>query len=104
MNDCEWVVTERMREMNQAKTPLSIALFGPVTVWVAGQRRPTPHRQKCQWLLALLTLQTLCLDLADAEVDLLAFDEAIARGDLTPLETAVALYRDSLVAGCTEAW
>jgi predicted ATPase/class 3 adenylate cyclase len=50
------------------------------------------------------TLRTLCLDLAGAEVDVAAFDAAIARGDGTSLQQAVALYRGPLLEGCTEEW
>src|SRR5262245_33519178 len=38
-------------------------------------------------------LHTLGLDLSGAEVDVIAFDAAIARGDATSLEGAVGLYR-----------
>jgi non-specific serine/threonine protein kinase len=50
------------------------------------------------------TPQTVALDLARATVDVLAFDEAIARGDLTSLEEAVALRRGPLLEGCSEEW
>jgi predicted ATPase/DNA-binding SARP family transcriptional activator len=50
------------------------------------------------------TLHTLCLDLAGAEVDLLAFDAAIAHGDTTSLEQAVSLYGGALLEGCEEEW
>jgi predicted ATPase/class 3 adenylate cyclase/two-component SAPR family response regulator len=74
-------------------------------------RSPTPH--------------TLCLELAGAEVDVVAFDAAIAPGDSeggaragegsrlrervgggheAALERAVALYRGPLLEGCTEGW
>jgi predicted ATPase/DNA-binding SARP family transcriptional activator len=53
-------------------------------------RSPTPH--------------SLCLDLAGAEVDLLAFDAAIAQGDTPALERAVALYRGPVLEGCAEEW
>lgn len=51
---------------------------------------PTPH--------------TLCLDLAAAEVDVLAFDAAVARGDPSSLAEAVALYRGPLLEECAEPW
>src|SRR5215212_8258980 len=50
------------------------------------------------------TSRTLCLDLTGAEVDLVAFDQAVAQGDRTALERAVALYRGPLLEGCEEAW
>jgi DNA-binding SARP family transcriptional activator len=50
------------------------------------------------------TLRTLSLDLTDAEVDVLAFDAAIGRGDARAPEEAVALYRGPLLEGCVEAW
>jgi predicted ATPase/DNA-binding SARP family transcriptional activator len=50
------------------------------------------------------TTRTLMLDLSGAEVDVLAFDAAIARGDLPSLEQAVALYRGPLLEGCEEEW
>jgi DNA-binding SARP family transcriptional activator len=50
------------------------------------------------------TFHTLALDLSDAEVDVVAFDDAIARGDAEALETAVALFRGSLLEGCAEEW
>jgi predicted ATPase/DNA-binding SARP family transcriptional activator/class 3 adenylate cyclase len=53
-------------------------------------RSPTPH--------------TLCLDLAGAEADAAAFDEAIAQGDTPSLEKAVALYRGPLLEGWVEEW
>ena len=46
------------------------------------------------------TTRTLCLDLEDADVDLVAFDAAIARGDGASLEDAVALHRGALLEGC----
>jgi predicted ATPase/DNA-binding SARP family transcriptional activator len=51
---------------------------------------PTPH--------------SLCLDLAGADVDLLAFDTAIERGDMPSLERAIALYSGPLLEGCVEEW
>jgi len=50
------------------------------------------------------TPRRLCLDLAGAEVDVGAFDAAIAQGDLPALEQAVALYRGPLLQGCVEPW
>jgi predicted ATPase/class 3 adenylate cyclase len=51
---------------------------------------PTPH--------------TLRLELTAAEADVIAFDAALAGGDVTALEAAIALYRGPLLEGCTEAW
>jgi DNA-binding SARP family transcriptional activator len=57
----------------------------------AGRLRfPTPH--------------TLSLDLAGAKADVVAFDAAIAQGDLAAPEQAVGLYRGPLVEGCEEEW
>lgn len=48
--------------------------------------------------------RTLLLDLAGADVDVLAFDAALERGDMTSLEEAVAWYRGPLLEGCLEEW
>jgi predicted ATPase/DNA-binding SARP family transcriptional activator/Tfp pilus assembly protein PilF len=48
------------------------------------------------------TPATLSLDLNGAEVDLLAFDAALAKGDAP--ELAVRLYSGPLLEGCTEEW
>jgi predicted ATPase/DNA-binding SARP family transcriptional activator len=53
-------------------------------------RSPTPH--------------TLRMDLSKAEVDVLAFDAAVARGDPASLAAAVELYRGPLLEECTEPW
>ncbi len=50
------------------------------------------------------TPRTISLDLSGAFCDVLAFDAAIARGDPASLETAVALYRGPLLAGCEQEW
>lgn len=50
------------------------------------------------------TTQVLDLDLRDAEVDVIDFDEAIAQGVGPSLERAVDLYRGPLLEGCTEEW
>jgi len=50
------------------------------------------------------TSHTRFLDLAAAEVDVLAFDAAISQGDEASLERAVALYRGPLLEGCAEEW
>jgi DNA-binding SARP family transcriptional activator len=47
---------------------------------------------------------TLALRLAGAEVDVLAFDSAIERGDMTSLQQAIFLYRGPLLEGCSEEW
>ena len=43
---------------------------------------------------------TLSLDLTGAEVDVLAFDQAIRRGDPASLERAIARYGGPLLEGC----
>jgi DNA-binding SARP family transcriptional activator len=48
--------------------------------------------------------RTLCLETTGAEVDVIAFDAAIGRGDAASLEEAVALYHGPLLEGCTEEW
>ena len=50
------------------------------------------------------TPRTLALDLTAAEVDVVAFDAAIARGDPASLEQAVALYRAPLLEEWSEPW
>jgi predicted ATPase/DNA-binding SARP family transcriptional activator len=50
------------------------------------------------------TFRTLRLDLAGADVDLIAFDAAIACGGTSDLERAVSLYRGPLLDGCLEEW
>jgi predicted ATPase/DNA-binding SARP family transcriptional activator len=47
---------------------------------------------------------TLTLDLSGAEVDVVAFDAAIRRGDVASLEAAVRLHRGALLEGCNEEW
>lgn len=46
----------------------------------------------------------LCLDLENAEVDVVAFNQALAAGHLKALETAVALHHQPLLLGHTETW
>lgn len=48
--------------------------------------------------------RTLALDLTDAQVDMVAFDAAILRGDVSAFENAIALYRGVLLEGCEEDW
>jgi predicted ATPase/DNA-binding SARP family transcriptional activator len=50
------------------------------------------------------TVHSLRLDLDDADVDVIAFDAAIARGDPASLHTAVSLYKGPLLEGCSETW
>jgi DNA-binding SARP family transcriptional activator len=51
------------------------------------------------------TPRTLLLNLAGAEVDVLAFDKLVQRSeDRAALEEAVLLYAGPLLDGCTEAW
>jgi predicted ATPase/DNA-binding SARP family transcriptional activator len=50
------------------------------------------------------TSQTLALDLSAAQVDVAAFDRAMARVGLPALEEAIALYRGPLLEGCAEEW
>jgi DNA-binding SARP family transcriptional activator len=46
----------------------------------------------------------VCLNLAGADVDTIAFDERISYGDIGSLSVAVDLYRDRLLAGWQDAW
>jgi predicted ATPase/DNA-binding SARP family transcriptional activator len=46
----------------------------------------------------------IALDLTNADVDLLDFDDLIERGDEPSLARAVSLYRGSLLEGCVEEW
>jgi hypothetical protein len=48
--------------------------------------------------------RTLSLDLSGADVDVVAFDRAIAGDDASALERAVLLYRGPLLEGCAEEW
>jgi DNA-binding SARP family transcriptional activator len=50
------------------------------------------------------TPATLRLRLDAAEADVVAFDEALARGDTPSLDQAVSLYRGPLLEGCLEEW
>jgi DNA-binding SARP family transcriptional activator len=50
------------------------------------------------------TGRSLCLEVSDTEIDVLAFDTAIAQGDRAALEEAVSLYRGPLLEGCVEEW
>jgi DNA-binding SARP family transcriptional activator len=47
---------------------------------------------------------TLRLLLEGAEADVVAFDEALSRGDALSLDRAVSLYRGPLLEGCAEEW
>lgn len=48
--------------------------------------------------------QTVLLDLEGADVDVMAFDSAVAAGDPASLRRAVSLYRGPLLAECNETW
>jgi predicted ATPase/DNA-binding SARP family transcriptional activator len=50
------------------------------------------------------SLHTLALDLSGAQADVVAFDEAVAQGDLASLKVAVALYQGPLLDGWEEEW
>lgn len=50
------------------------------------------------------TETTLCLNLDGADVDLLHFDAAAARGDRASLEEVVRLYQGAFLEECPEAW
>jgi two-component SAPR family response regulator len=69
---------------------LTLALFGPMQVWVQGQPLPDRH--------------TLSLDITGAEVDVHAFDSAVLNGKRAELAQAVTLYRGPLLEGCLEEW
>jgi predicted ATPase len=47
---------------------------------------------------------SLALDASETEVDLLAFDAAIARDDTDSLQQAIALYRGPLLESCADEW
>jgi DNA-binding SARP family transcriptional activator len=47
---------------------------------------------------------TLRLRLQAGEADVVAFDEALSRGDVSSLDRAVSLYRGPLLEGCVEEW
>src|SRR5947208_12676743 len=47
---------------------------------------------------------TLRFRLEGAEADVVAFDEALSRGDAPSLDRAVSLYRGPLLEGCIEEW
>jgi predicted ATPase/DNA-binding SARP family transcriptional activator/class 3 adenylate cyclase len=53
-------------------------------------RSPTPH--------------TLGLELAGADVDVIAFDVSLAQGDRADWERAIALHQGVLLEGCEEEW
>src|SRR5206468_8361302 len=50
------------------------------------------------------TRDTLLLDLAGAEVDVVRFDAAMKAGDEAALEGVVALHNGPLLEGCYEEW
>ena len=49
-------------------------------------------------------VNALTLDAANATVDVISFDTAIATGEKADLERAVALYRGPLLEGCAGEW
>lgn len=59
---------------------------------------PESHRLACE------SPRTLRLDVSGADVDVLAFDAALARGGSASLKAAVELYRGPLLEDCTEEW
>lgn len=56
------------------------------------------------WRLSAPTPRTLRLDLTSVRVDVLEFDQALARKDTASLAEAVTLYRGPLLAECDEDW
>jgi predicted ATPase/DNA-binding SARP family transcriptional activator len=46
----------------------------------------------------------IAFDLGGADIDVPAFDDAVARGDHASLEEAIGLYRGELLEECTEEW
>lgn len=50
------------------------------------------------------TRGTLRLDIADADIDMLAFDKAVKQGGADALKRLVALYRGELLEGVGELW
>lgn len=50
------------------------------------------------------SVHTLRLDLNGADVDVVAFDAALTRGDIESLQEAIALYKGPFLEGCREAW
>lgn len=50
------------------------------------------------------TPRTLRFDVSGMAIDVLDFDAALARGDRTGREEAIALYRGALLEGCHEDW
>jgi predicted ATPase/DNA-binding SARP family transcriptional activator len=91
----EWLAGTLWPDANQDQM---FASLRPVLTWLRqalgkeGTRLYSPDRH------------SLCLDLEGAEVDVLAFDAAIARKTLPDLERAVSLYRGPLLEGCAEEW
>jgi predicted ATPase/DNA-binding SARP family transcriptional activator len=113
----------RARRGHWLLTLLALRHGGPVErAWVAGTLWPdSPEPRAFRSLRSSLadlrlalgpdagrlrspTTHTLSLDLSGTDVDLLAFDTAIARGDLDALAEAVALYRGPLLEECAEGW
>src|SRR5689334_10331419 len=50
------------------------------------------------------TVHTLLLNLNGSPADVNEFDDALSRGGVSSLQTAVDLYRGPLLEGCTEEW
>ena len=95
------------REVNHAELadalwPLSDAAAGNLSKTLLDLRRALGGKQN-PYLLAP-TRHTICLNLSAVEVDLMAFERACKRSDLTALESAVALYSGPLLEGWSEGW
>jgi predicted ATPase/class 3 adenylate cyclase/DNA-binding SARP family transcriptional activator len=56
------------------------------------------------WRVSAPTTRSLSLDLVGADVDVIAFECRVRRGDPASLEEAVGLYRGPLLEGCGEEW
>ena len=50
------------------------------------------------------TSQTLLLDIADTEIDVVIFDSCIQQGDSSALRLAASIYRGPLLGDCSEEW
>jgi predicted ATPase/DNA-binding SARP family transcriptional activator/uncharacterized protein HemY len=95
----EWLAGTLWPDVDQSQ---AFANLRPViselrhTLGTEGKRLQSPNRS------------TLYFELTEAggsvDVDVLAFDAAIARGDIPALEQAAALYQGPLLEGCPEDW
>jgi predicted ATPase/DNA-binding SARP family transcriptional activator len=65
---------------------------------------PEANRLRCSEHVSRGASRALALELDGAEVDVLAFDAAVARDDPPALERAVSLYRGPLLEGCVAEW